>query len=173
MYHSHDTNSSRPVTRPPIPGTIQKPRIANFTSASINFVDGSRLDTPKNATITVLLCTGYQLLIPFLRSVLEHPADNEHVTGEKARLVTNTRYIHPLFRHILALDSRLPPTALSFVGLPEWISHWPSDYAQGLFIAHSIANPNILPSRATMLQELEEDQERLRKLGIDPERNGQ
>lgn len=98
---------------------------------------------------------------------------NERVSGKKPRLITNARYIQPLFRHILALDSRLPPTTLSFVGLPEWISHWPSDYAQGLFIAHSIANPNILPNRGNMLQELEEDEERLRMLGIDPERNGQ
>ena len=99
--------------------------------------------------------------------------DHEHVSREKERLVTTGRYIRPLFRHISALDSRLPPTALSFVGLPEWISHWPSDYAQGLFIAHSIANPNILPSRGDMLQELEEEEARLRGLGIDPERNGQ
>jgi len=55
------------------------------------------------------------------------------------------------------------------MGLPLSISSAPSDIAQSLFVAHTIASPNLLPSRKQLLAELETSEDDLRRGGYDPD----
>lgn len=83
-------------------------------------------------------------------------------------LATNSRYIFPLYKHILSLCTSYPPIALSFIGLPSGIANCPSDYAQSLFVTHAILNPAILPSRQDMLVELAAQEQKIRDNKLDP-----
>ena len=114
------------------------------------------------------------MLKPFLTdggelTVNRSASDNSSVHSS---LVTNTRYIFPLYRHILSLNPRYPTNALAFIGLPSYIANCPSDYAQGLFTAHVISNPSLLPPRAALLRELALYEEEVRANGLDPYVNG-
>ncbi|KDQ62147.1 hypothetical protein JAAARDRAFT_121811 [Jaapia argillacea MUCL 33604] len=171
LYHSFDDSSRRVNPQPPVPGSIRKPRISHFTPTSIEFTDNTTIHTSPSTPISILLGTGYELRIPFLSpsTLTVSPTINSSTTS----LTTNLRYIRPLYRHILSLDSRMPTNALAFVGLPVWIANAPSDYAQGLFIAHAIANHGTWPTRQEMYRELEEVWEAdLVEKGIDPFHNG-
>ncbi|KZT29650.1 FAD/NAD(P)-binding domain-containing protein [Neolentinus lepideus HHB14362 ss-1] len=167
VYHSYDNDTSRrPIVFPPIEGAEYKPRISHFTPSSIVFVDNTTVET--SGPTTILLGTGYDLLVPFLSTLSVAPNVNYSTTS----LSTNLHYIRPLWRHLLALDPSLPTNALAFVGLPVWIANAPSDYAQGLFIAHAIADETILPSRESLFLELEAEEKGLEVQGIDPFLNG-
>ncbi|EPQ54781.1 FAD/NAD P-binding domain-containing protein [Gloeophyllum trabeum ATCC 11539] len=168
VYHSYDNDTIKPIKLPPVPGTIVKPRISHFTENAIVFIDNTTLETPLNTTI--LLATGYSLLVPWLTQLTVSPPDG--VDDTTLNLTTNKRYIRPLYRHCLSLDPSIPPNALSFVGLPLWIANAPSDYAQGQLVAHTIADPHWLPSREELLADLEEQESGLQKQGIDPYRYG-
>lgn len=119
---------------------------------------------------TILLGTGYELRIPFLER--GHALQVDHTAHSNATykegLATNTRYIFPVHQHIFSLCPNYPVTALSFIGLPLYVANCPSDIAQSLYAAHVIANPSVLPHRETLLEELAEEEERLRSLGLDP-----
>ncbi|TFK49541.1 FAD/NAD(P)-binding domain-containing protein [Heliocybe sulcata] len=167
VYHSYDNDTSRrPIVFPPIDGAEYKPRISHFTPSSIVFVDNTTIET--SGPTTVLLGTGYDLLVPFLSTLSVTPSVDYSTTS----LSTNLHYIRPLWRHLLALDPSLPTNALGFVGLPVWIANAPSDYAQGLFIAHAIADDSVLPSRESLFLELESEEKGLQEKGIDPFLNG-
>ncbi|KAF8635656.1 hypothetical protein AX15_000287 [Amanita polypyramis BW_CC] len=161
--------SDHSSTHPLPPTVIPKPVISHFTQQSIVFVDNTEIDVDL-----VLLATGYEIRKPFL------DAGNVLVTDPEARpnktygqtLVTNTYYIFPLYRHIFSLSPMYPTTALSFVGLPINIANCPSDIAQSLFVAHSIRDPNILPSRDQMLHDLATQEQRLKEKGLDPNTKG-
>ncbi|CDO72046.1 hypothetical protein BN946_scf184943.g81 [Trametes cinnabarina] len=158
----------------PTPGAnvIPKPRIAYFTNTSVVFEDGSVLDDVDS----VILGTGYEFRVPFLSSphssVLEVDPDTSYNSTTAPTLVSNLRYIFPLHRHIFSLAAEIPPTALSFVGLPVLVANCPSDIAQSLLIAHAIANASVLPSRAQMLDELVAREAALRAEGFDPYKVG-
>ena len=147
---------------------IPKPRIAYFTNTSIVFEDGTSLSDVDS----VILGTGYEFRIPFLSpphsSVLDVDPDTEYNSTTAPSLITNLRYIFPTHRHIFSLAPGIPPTALAFVGLPVLVANCPSDIAQSLLIAHALANSSILPTRAEMLEELVEREEKLRSGGLDP-----
>lgn len=150
-------------------GVLVKPEISHFTSEGVVFIDGTSLDPD-----VVLLGTGYQVLKPFLTQggelkVNRSANDNSSVYES---LVTNTRYIFPLYRHILSLNPRYPTNALAFIGLPSYIANCPSDYAQSLFTAHVISNPSLLPPRSVLLKELASYEENVRANGLDPYVNG-
>ncbi|KAM0748925.1 FAD/NAD(P)-binding domain-containing protein, partial [Meredithblackwellia eburnea MCA 4105] len=166
LYHSY-TNASDPLgrLREPIPGTIQKPRISHFDSNGIIFTDGSRLGT--SGPTTILLGTGYQLVVPFLQPLVEVSQLSHR---RSLHLSTNRRYIRALHRVIFAIDQNLPLDALAFVGLPVWIANAPSDFAQGLFLAHALAAPHkVLPtSKEEALRELEKSEDDVREHGNDP-----
>ncbi|KAF9263242.1 FAD/NAD(P)-binding domain-containing protein [Marasmius fiardii PR-910] len=159
----------------PIPGSnvIVKPTISHFNSSSIIFTDGSSLESVD----TVIAATGYTYLVPFLTRaptdsdavpvLSTSPQTHENCTTASS-LVTNLRYVFPLYRHLISLSPQLPPTALSFVGLPVLVANCPSDIAQSLFLAHVLADPSILPSRDEMMDNLVDRENQLRRLGYDP-----
>ncbi|KAI0701483.1 FAD/NAD-P-binding domain-containing protein [Cytidiella melzeri] len=150
------------------------PPILRFISDSVVFTDGSSISSIDS----LILATGYQSLVPFLSRIpsnsnLRSPAlvtdAQTQANSTTARsLTTNTRYIFPLYEDIFSLSPQLPPTALSFVGLPVLIANCPSDIAQSLFITHAIVDPSILPSRTKMLQALVRREESRRTQGFDP-----
>ncbi|OSD02500.1 FAD/NAD-P-binding domain-containing protein [Trametes coccinea BRFM310] len=154
----------------PTPGAnvVPKPRIAYFTNTSVVFEDGTALDDVDS----IILGTGYEFRIPFLSSpqssVLDVDPHTPYNSTTAPTLISNLRYIFPLHRHIFSLAPRIPPTALSFVGLPVLVANCPSDIAQSLLIAHAIANASVLPSREEMLSELVAREAAVRKEGFDP-----
>ncbi|KAF9015074.1 hypothetical protein BDQ17DRAFT_1385878 [Cyathus striatus] len=141
----------------------QLPQIAYFTSGGVVFDDGTRLDPD-----VVVLATGYQMRKPFLEEGHAITADPLKKNRTNDELVTNLRYIFPLYRHILSLCPSYPPNALAFIGLPSAIANCPSDLAQSLFTVHAIIQPEILPSRPQLLQELEKQEAIVRQRGFDP-----
>ncbi|KZV69811.1 FAD/NAD-P-binding domain-containing protein [Peniophora sp. CONT] len=147
---------------PDIPGVSTKPRLSHFTKDAVVFDDGSQLSEID----AVVLATGYDLKVPFLTRGGLLP---EQRPPDSNSLSTNMRYIRPLWRHIFALDPELPPTALSFVGLPIFVANALDSSAQGLLIGHALANPGILPTRAEMLNELHAREDAERAAGLDPE----
>ncbi|KZT67133.1 FAD/NAD(P)-binding domain-containing protein [Daedalea quercina L-15889] len=155
-------------TTTPGANVIEKPEIAYFTSDGIVFVDGSVVE----GVDTVVLATGYEFRVPFLSaphaSTLVTDPDAEVNSTTAEHLTSNLRYIYPLHQHIFSLAPSVPPTALAFIGLPVLIANCPSDYAQGMFIGHALANASLLPSREEMLQSLLEREEHLREQGWDP-----
>lgn len=154
----------------PTPGAIvvPKPRISHFTDTSVVFEDGTELADVD----AVILGTGYEFRIPFLSaphsSVLAVDPATSHNSTSAPTLVSNLRYIFPLYRHIFSLAPALPPTALAFVGLPVLVANCPSDIAQSLFVAHALANSSVLPSRDEMLADLVQRERTLYTEGLDP-----
>jgi hypothetical protein len=115
----------------------------------------------------VFLATGYQNLNPFLtrsNRLAIVPGDQQN----DRELSTSLRYIRPLYRHVFALDVELPPTALSFVGLPIFVSNAITVVSQALVIGHAFANESLLPSREDMLKDLLDSEAALRATGLDP-----
>ncbi|KAL0072454.1 hypothetical protein AAF712_000217 [Marasmius tenuissimus] len=163
----------------PTPGAnvTAKPAISHFNSTSIVFTDGSSLESVD----AVISATGYNFLVPFLTrtpsdssgipALATSPETDQNCTTATS-LITNLNYIFPLYQHIFSLSPRLPPTALSFIGLPILIANCPSDTAQSLLLAHAIADPSVLPSREHMLEDLIQRENRLRSLGYDPYKVG-
>ena len=104
---------------------------------------------------TVLLATGYELRIPFLPSIrntslsapLPDPDDCDTLTN-------NGRYLRPLFRHVFSLAPTHAPHALAFIGLPVFVSNAVSDSAQALLVAHTLADPTLLPPTPALLADL-------------------
>ena len=168
MFHSR----SRDKLGVPAPEAIVKPRISYFTKDAVHFDDG----TYESSVDSLILATGYQVRIPFLEGgalIVDPKAKSTNTSTifppPRTPLSTNLRYIRPLYRQILSLSTEFPPSALYFVGLPVNVSNAPSDQAQGLFIAHTLADPTLIPPRLQLLTELEESEEALRKHGYDPD----
>jgi hypothetical protein len=166
VYHSVNPNPLLPVP----PGTVLKPRISHFTNSSIVFTDGtSTLDADS-----VILATGYEMRVPFLSAgnaltidpTARSPLNSSAETG---RLITNLRYLRPLYKQILSLSSEFPMNALYFVGLPIRIANCPSDVAQAIFINNTILDPSLLPPRSELLAELRMGEDELRRKGYDPD----
>ncbi|KIJ51715.1 hypothetical protein M422DRAFT_203031 [Sphaerobolus stellatus SS14] len=148
-----------------IPGVEVKTSISHFTRDHVVFDDGSKLEVDS-----VLLGTGYVMRKPFLEdghTIYTDPSAHTNETVTKG-LVTNLKYIFPLHKHIFSLCPSHPPTALAFIGLPSAIANCPSDYAQGLFVTNLILNPDVLPSREEMLEELALREQEIRDKGFDP-----
>ncbi|PCH40373.1 FAD/NAD(P)-binding domain-containing protein [Wolfiporia cocos MD-104 SS10] len=160
--------------KPTAPDTtvIPKPAISYFTNDSIVFEDGTALYDVD----AVILATGYDLRVPFLSepqsSVMLTDASPDVNCTTAPTLTDNLRYIFPLYQQIFNLAPTMPPTALTFVGLPMLTSQSPTDYAQGLLISHAFANESLLPSREEMLQNTVEREEALRAKGVDPYYDG-
>lgn len=132
------------------------------TSKEIVFLDGTTIPSDH---VTIILCTGYTLLAPFLRDLHEGP-----ITKTTTTLTTNGDYIRPLHHSIFALDSRLPRDALSFISLPWYIGNGPNTYIQGLFLGHSFASVDgeFLPTNEVGIKELIEREEAKRAEGFEP-----
>ncbi|KAK2460844.1 hypothetical protein APHAL10511_007314 [Amanita phalloides] len=146
------------------PNAIRKPEISHFTRDSIVFID----DTEIADVDSIILATGYQLRKPFLEAGHALAIDSKaNSNNTKETLVCNTRYIYPLYKHIFSLSPMYPTTALSFVGLPIGPASFHSDVAQSIFIAYNIRESR-LPTRQTMLHELEQQEQALKAEEIDP-----
>lgn len=162
VYQSVKANSTT------APSAIPKSTISHFTRDSVVFDDGTSLTDVDR----IVLATGYELRVPFLSaphsSVLL--TDNHATTNSSTAqtLTTNLRYLYPLYRQIYPIVATVPPTALAFVGLPLIVANCPSDYAQGVFIAHTLADPSLLPSHAHMRRELLAREASLHRRGYDP-----
>lgn len=155
-----------PIGYEPIPGVIAKPAISHFTPNAVVFSDGSS----SSDVDSLLLGTGYDLRLPFLEhgnSLVIDPSAESNETYSEG-LVTNLRYLFPIYKHVLSLCPYYPTNALSFIGLPIYVSNCPNDAAQSVLVVHSIVNASILPAREELLEELASDEEKLRSLGYDP-----
>lgn len=121
-----------------------------------------------------MLGTGYEMRIPFLTQggALAVDPSAESCPLDPPKLTTNLRYVFPLHEHVFSLAGSYPTTALAFVGLPILVANCPSDVAQSLFIAHAIANPDLLPTREEMLAQLRQKEGHMRTKGFDPYRVG-
>ncbi|KAH7926419.1 FAD/NAD(P)-binding domain-containing protein [Leucogyrophana mollusca] len=160
-YHSVRGNDD-PATGP----VIIMPEISHFTANEVVFKDGTTISDADS----IILGTGYDLRVPFLErggelSVVPGAHSNDTYSQ---KLVTNLRYLFPLHEHIFSLSPSYPPNALAFIGLPILVSNCPSDFAQGIYAAHIIANGSLLPPRSDLLQLLANTEEDLRSKGYDP-----
>ncbi|KAI0027605.1 FAD/NAD(P)-binding domain-containing protein [Vararia minispora EC-137] len=170
VHWSRDTREDNPSSPKwdPIPGAPDRPRIMSLAGGVITFANGTTLARAD----VLLLATGYETRIPFLTAggfLDELPRGAPRPEGV---LSTTGRYVRPLFEHVLALDTRYPPGALYLHGLPMYNPTGLTTAAQGLFMAYTLAQPELLRSRVQMLRDLEEREERVRELGLDPERVG-
>lgn len=173
MYTYHSFEEGRnPVPVDPLPNVDYVGLISHFTKDAVVLQNGTTL----TAIDSVIFATGYQFLLPFLSrspspdipvALTVSPSTN-YTSDTAPSLQTNTRYIYPLHQHIFSLSPTHPPAALAFVGLPVLIANCPSDIAQSMLIAHTIANASVLPERKELLSQLLEREESLRQRGYDP-----
>ncbi|TCD71738.1 hypothetical protein EIP91_005504 [Steccherinum ochraceum] len=171
LYQSLKPNGTA-IKLDPLPYVDTVGPISHFTQDGIVLQNGTVLYSVD----TVILATGYQFLVPFLSrspspdvpAALTVLPSTNYTSDTAPSLQTNTRYIYPLHQHIFSLSPTHPTTALSFVGLPVLIANCPSDIAQSILIAHALADPNVLPSRADLLSQLLEREQLLRDRGYDP-----
>ncbi|KAF8585697.1 FAD/NAD(P)-binding domain-containing protein [Ramaria rubella] len=165
-YLSLKSNSTtQPIN---VSTAILKPRISHFTHDSVVFID----NTTASDVDSLILATGYELRIPFLEAggvlLTNRTARRNNSSDDYAGLTTNLRYLFPLYESIFSLSSKLPSTALSFIGLPILIANCPSDRAQSLVVAHAIANNSLLASRQDLLAQLTRYETDLESRGFDP-----
>ncbi|PFH50860.1 hypothetical protein AMATHDRAFT_192475 [Amanita thiersii Skay4041] len=166
LYISIRGNTNKDDSHGPLPpNAIRMPGISHFTADLVVFVNDSAIEVD-----TVLLATGYEMRKPFLDAggvLTTDPTARSNASYSKA-LVSNTRYIFPLYKHIFSLSPSYPPNALAFIGLLSGIPNCPADLAQSLIVAHAIRDPSVLPSRKRMLQELATQEQELRNENFDP-----
>ena len=104
---------------------------------------------------TVFLATGYELRVPFLSSLRNTPVSAPLPDPDDCDALTaNGRYIRPLFRHVLSLAPTHAPHALAFIGLPILVANAVSDTAQALLVAHTLADPTLLPPISALRADL-------------------
>ncbi|KAI0313786.1 FAD/NAD(P)-binding domain-containing protein [Amylostereum chailletii] len=170
LYWSRDTKEENPGSPnfPPVPGTTDRPRVAELTKTAVRFAD----DTEVNDIDVLILATGYNIRIPFLSSGghLEEVARSITPVGD--RLSTNMRYIRPLYEHVLSLDTSYPLGALYFNGLLTYNPTGVCTYAQALFAAYTIAEPALLQTRDELYTALLEREASTRAGGFDPAQFG-
>ncbi|KAJ7596947.1 hypothetical protein C8J56DRAFT_772013 [Mycena floridula] len=157
-----------PVYGPISRAVHRKGDISHFLDDSVVFVDGSSVKPD-----IVMLGTGYEKQIPFLESgkiLVTAPIPD---TSNLPHLVTNLRYIFPLYKHTISLAASYPTNALAFVGLnTAKVGNAMLDMAQSIFLAQAIANDSFLPPREKLLALLAADEQKIRDRGYDPYRIG-
>ncbi|KAF8311126.1 uncharacterized protein EI90DRAFT_3098000 [Cantharellus anzutake] len=159
---------------PSNPFIIPKPRLRNFDRDAIYFEDGSSVTDVDS----VILATGYRHIVPFLSAgdaLVIDPKAKSHNTSHihpppPLPLTSNGKYMRPLYRHTMSLSSRFPPNSLFVLGLPRTPPPALADAAQAIFATRVIADPSLVADRISLLRELEEDEERLRRAGYDPDK---
>ncbi|KAF8330457.1 uncharacterized protein EI90DRAFT_3060812 [Cantharellus anzutake] len=137
----------RAERRPSNPFIIPKPRLRNFDRDAIYFEDGSSVTDVDS----VILATGYRHIVPFLSAgdaLVIDPKAKSHNTSHihpppPLPLTSNGKYMRPLYRHTMSLT---------------------------IFATRVIADPSLVADRISLLRELEEDEERLRRAGYDPDK---
>ncbi|KAF8330455.1 uncharacterized protein EI90DRAFT_3060806 [Cantharellus anzutake] len=153
---------------------IPKPRLSHFDRDAIYFEDGSSVTDVDS----VILATGYRYIVPFLiagNALVIDPNARSHNTSHihpppLLRLTSNGKYMHPLYKHTMSLSSYFPPSSLFVFALPRIPPPALGDSAQAIFATRVIADPSLVANRISLLRELEEDEERLRRAGYDPDK---
>lgn len=149
---------------------------------SVTFMDGSAISDVDS----VILANGFDLKYPFLtlgNELAVVPIPDDPAQHDDDHLSTNLRYIRPLHEHVLSLSSQHPLGSLYFVGLTTQTYYAANDVAQSLFVAHTIANPDLLnihnktllpPNRARQeyLRILRSREDTLRAHGVNPDIQG-
>jgi hypothetical protein len=154
---------------PPNPPAIRKPKISHFTNTSVVFVDSTSISDADS----IVLGTGFERRFPFLSEggaltvdpMAQSPLNS---SAEPGQLITNLRYIRPLFKHFMSLSSSFPSPVLYILGLPSSTA-CTSDIAQTIFIINTIIDPSFLPRRSELLADLRQNEQRLRDGGYDPD----
>ncbi|GAA5970322.1 hypothetical protein JCM11641_001663 [Rhodosporidiobolus odoratus] len=171
VYHSSTPPlpSSPGLVLPPVSGGIVVPRISHLTPSGIHFCPsklhgrGSFLPTSPEAKVSIVLCTGHRLSIPFLEPhLIQHipspascnPASDhfQRLHADKSRpnssgsgfKILNGVYLSPLAHSIFPLPPTFstaspPPNALSILNLPYFAAAGHQSYIQGLVVGHAIA----------------------------------
>ncbi|KAF8311121.1 uncharacterized protein EI90DRAFT_3097979, partial [Cantharellus anzutake] len=162
---------------PPGGDIIRKARLSHFTRDAVHFEDGS-FETDIDS---VILATGYELRVPFLEvggSLIYDPTVTSRNTTHihpppHLPLTSNGPYVRPLYRHTMSLSSQFPPTALFVLSFARHPPPQATAVAQSIFATRLIANPALVdPHRIKLLRELEEYEERLRNIGLNPDVSG-
>lgn len=150
------------------PGVVEVPRLLNLHDGIATLVNGTALPEVDH----ILLATGYDTRVPFLTygGFLDELDTDQQPTD---RLSTNSRYIHPLFEHTIALDSRYPVGALYFNSILLYNPTGTTNFAQALFAAYTIADPSLLATREALLAAMKKREELvLNEAGIAASRYG-
>jgi hypothetical protein len=155
---------------PPRPPEIRKPKTSHFTNTSVVFVDG----TSVSDVDSVILGTGFERRFPFLSDGSALTVDPMarsplNSSGEPGHLITNLRYVRPLYKQLVSLSSSFPPTALYILGLPNLSTSGNLNIAQTIFVINTILDPSLLPRRSESLAELRQSEQDLRSGGYDPD----
>ncbi|VDC06651.1 unnamed protein product [Peniophora sp. CBMAI 1063] len=169
-YWARDTREENPDAPGfPVPsGCNGRPRISSVhANGTVRFTDG----TEAQNVHSIILATGYDRRVPFLTSagLLDEVAEHTNATQ---RLATNNRYLRPVYEHTLSLDPTYPLGALYFNGLLSYNPTGMCNYAQGLFVAYTIARPELLDSRQELRDALVKREQCVREAGFDPARAG-
>ncbi|KAF8326865.1 uncharacterized protein EI90DRAFT_3069318 [Cantharellus anzutake] len=155
---------------------IPKPRLSHFDRDAIYFEDGSSVTDVDS----VILATGYLYIIPFLSAGDALTVDPNAKSRNTSHihpppplpLTSNGKYIRPLYKHTMSLSSYFPPSSLFVLGLQSGTPPALTDAAQAIFATRVIADPSLVAGRILLLRELEEEEERLRRAGYDPDKQG-
>ncbi|EME48931.1 hypothetical protein DOTSEDRAFT_58212 [Dothistroma septosporum NZE10] len=138
---------------------VNAARIGGIASFNELDVDSKRLDGPLPGAVTlidgqklcdihqVVVCTGYHVSFPFLRS---YHADN--VRPEDASedcLVTNGQQTHNLHKDIFYI----PDPTLAFIGVPYHVATFSLFEFQAMVVAAVFSRRTTLPSQAEMRSE--------------------
>lgn len=135
MYHSFTEKPNASIKYAPVPGTCPiDSRISHLDQDGIHFGDGTTLNPAK---VSILVGTGYNLLIPFLPMLRVGKLDPD---SAHHALTTNKRYLRPLVHDTFAVQDGMPVDALAFSGLHSFLSNAQASYAQGLLIGHVLAS---------------------------------
>ncbi|KAH7096635.1 FAD/NAD(P)-binding domain-containing protein [Auriculariales sp. MPI-PUGE-AT-0066] len=164
-------NSPRPgrPNWPPVPGVQVVDRFESLSNGVATLTGGSTLPEVD----AVVLCTGYQVKVPFLtKGGFLDEVDEVDGAQTQNQLTTNSRYIYPLYEHTLSLDSRYPVGALYISSLLTYNPTGSTSLAQGLFAAYTIADPTLLGTREELLAALKKREELVRQSGGDPAKLG-
>ncbi|MED6194352.1 hypothetical protein PIB30_027740 [Stylosanthes scabra] len=100
----------------------------------VTFVDGSSISAD-----TILYCTGYSYVFPFLDT--------------QGKVVVDDDRVGPLYEH--TFPPSLAPS-LSFIGIPRKILGFPMFEAQAILIAQVLSGRKVLPSWEDMMKSIKE-----------------
>ncbi|KAJ3588644.1 hypothetical protein NHX12_009498 [Muraenolepis orangiensis] len=134
-----------PFTFPLPPGLRQAPPLARVNQdGAFSFQDGSTARAQ-----VLLLCTGYNYTFPYLR-------------GDALGLEVRKELVSPLYRFLL------PPAfpSLFIIGICKLILPFPHFHCQVQFALRVLEGSVRLPSRAQMEEEVREQMEAKRRLGV-------
>ena len=131
--------------------------IARLSKTGMTFENGLEVSTPGETVI--VQCTGWNRDFPILGDLVG-PVKGLDFSWDDPDfpLENNSRYIRPLYRCLLPCDKRFPPGSLAFTCLFPIIYNLPTSYAQGLWLAHVLANMDqgvwLLPHREEAYKEV-------------------